>query len=202
MKDRALALAALLQAVEQVQLMANQGQTQTEPLGTCINSLFVFDAEQTEDIYGNRHQLKPGLKRLLNQLQGESTRDNAVIRIALNVLHLERQFNRNAQAMQTVHAALQDIKLQAETSGVTHPDVLAALGKLYADKISPLGPKIMVQGNPVYLAQAQVVCEVRAALLAAVRAALLWRQLGGSYWDFFLSRSRITEATRSLLGMI
>jgi high frequency lysogenization protein len=35
-----------------------------------------------------------------------------------------------------------------------------------------------------------------------VRAALLWRQLGGSYWDFFLSRSRITEATRSLLGMI
>ena len=60
----------------------------------------------------------------------------------------------------------------------------------------------MVQGNPVYLAQAQVVSEVRAALLTAVRAALLWRQLGGSYWDFFLSRGRITEATRSLLGMI
>ena len=79
---------------------------------------------------------------------------------------------------------------------------MAALGKLYAEKISPLGPKIMVQGNPVYLAQAQVVSEVRAALLAAVRAALLWRQLGGSYWDFFLSRGRITEATRSLLGMI
>ena len=202
MKDRALALAALLQAIEQVQLMANQGQAQTEPLSICINSLFVFDADQTEHIYGNRHQLKPGLKRLLNQLQGESARDNAVTRIGLNVLHLERQFNRNAQAMQAVHAALQDIKIQAKSSGATHPDVLVALGKLYAEKVSPLGPKIMVQGNPVYLAQAQVVSEVRAALLAAVRAAVLWRQLGGSYWDFFLSRGRIAEATRSLLGVI
>ena len=202
MKDRALALAALLQAVEQVQLMANQGQAQTEPLSTCINSLFVFDADQTEHIYGNRHQLKPGLRRLYSQLQGESARDNAVTRIGLNVLHLERQFNRNAQAMQAVHAALQDIKGQAETSGATHPDVLAALGRLYAEKVSPLGPKIMVQGNPVYLAQAQVVSEVRAALLAAVRAAVLWRQLGGSYWDFFLSRGRLTEATRSLMGLV
>ena len=202
MKDRALALAALLQAVEQVQLMANQGQAQTEPLSTCINSLFVFDADQTEHIYGNRHQLKPGLKRLVNQLQGESARDNAVTRISLNVLHLERQFNRNPKAMQAVHAALQDIKIKAETTGPTHPDVLADLGRLYAEKISPLGPKIMVQGNPVYLAQSQVVAEVRATLLSAVRAAVLWRQLGGTYWDFFLSRGRLTEATRSLLGVI
>jgi high frequency lysogenization protein len=73
---------------------------------------------------------------------------------------------------------------------------------LYAEKVSPLGPKIMVQGNPVYLAQAQVVSEVRAALLAAVRAAVLWRQLGGSYWDFFLSRRQLNEATRGLLGQV
>ena len=44
MKDRIIALAALLQAVEQVQLMANQGQAQTDPLATCINSLIAFDA--------------------------------------------------------------------------------------------------------------------------------------------------------------
>ena len=202
MKDRALALAALLQAVEQVNLMANQGQAQTEPLATCINSLFVFDADQTEHIYGNRHQLKAGLKCLSNQLHGEAARDNTITRIALNVLHLERQFNRNPRAMQAVHAKLQDIKMQAEPSGATHPDILAALGALYAEKVSPLGPKIMVQGNPVYLAQAQVVSEVRAALLAAVRAAVLWRQLGGSYWDFFLSRRQLNEATRGLVGQV
>ena len=202
MKDRILALAALLQAVEQVNLMANQGQAQTEPLAACINSLFVFDAADTEQVFGNRHQLKPGLKRLYSQLQGESSRDNAITRIALNVLQLERQFARNAKALAAVHDALQEIAAERDRLGATHPDVLAKLGKLYAEQVSPLGQKIMVQGNPVYLAQSQVVAEVRAALLAAVRAAVLWRQMGGSYWDLFLSRGRMTQAARELQGLV
>jgi high frequency lysogenization protein len=202
MKDRVLALAALLQAVEQVNLMANQGQAQTEPLAVCIDSLFVFDATDTEQVFGNRHQLKPGLKRLYSQLQGESSRDNAITRIALNVLQLERQFARSKSALAAVHDALQEIAAERDRLGATHPDVLAKLGKLYADKVSPLGQKIMVQGNPVYLAQGQVVAEVRAALLAAIRAAVLWRQLGGSYWDLFLSRGRMVQAARELQGLV
>lgn len=201
MKDRIIALAALLQAVEQVQLMANQGQAQTDPLATCINSLFAFDAADAESVYGNRHQLKPGLKRLSAQLLGEGGRDNAITRIALNLLHLERQFQRRPAAMAEVHERLQRIRAESGAQPVTHPDTLAALGRLYAESVSPLGPKIMVQGNPVYLAQAQVVAEVRAALLAALRAAVLWRQSGGSYWDFFLARGKMLQATRELQGL-
>lgn len=201
MKDRVIALAALLQAVEQVQLMANQGQAQTEPLATCINSLFAFDAAGAEQIYGNRHQLKPGLKRLHNQLQGESSRDNAITRIALNILHLERQFAKNPKAMEAVRNKLTEISHESQQFGVTHPDILSKLGALYAEKVSPLGAKIMVQGNPVYLAQPQVVAEVRASLLAALRAAVLWRQMGGKYWDFFLSRGTMSQIARELQGL-
>lgn len=75
-----------------------------------------------------------------------------------------------------------------------HPDVLASLGSLYADTISHLKPRVMVQGNPHYLGQAGVVAEIRALLLAAVRSAVLWRQLGGSYWDFLFSRKAMIEA--------
>ena len=201
MRDRVIALAALLQAVEQVQLMANQGQAQTDPLATCINSLFIFDAEDTEQIYGNRHQLKPGLKRLFNQLQGESSRDNTITRIALNILHLERQFAKNLTVMSTVHEQLVAIGIESAQLGATHPDILSKIGTLYAEKVSPLGAKIMVQGNPVYLAQQQVVSEVRAALLAALRAAVLWRQVGGNYWDFFLSRGKMAQVARELQGL-
>jgi high frequency lysogenization protein len=201
MKERVIALAALLQAAEQVQLMANQGQAQTDPLATCINSLFIFDAPNSEHIYGNRHQLKPGLKRLYSQLQGESSRDNAITRIALNVLHLERQFAKNPAVMNVVHEQLTAIGQESQQLGATHPDILSKLGILYAEKISPLGAKIMVQGNPVYLAQQQVVSEVRAALLAAIRAAVLWRQVGGNYWDFFLSRSKMAQAAKELQGL-
>ena len=58
---------------------------------------------------------------------------------------------------------------------------------------------MLVQGNPVYLSQATLVGEVRATLLAALRAAVLWRQSGGSYWDFLLSRRRMVETARELL---
>ena len=201
MKDRVIALAALLQAVEQVQLMANQGQAQTDPLATCINSLFVFDAAGTEQVYGNRHNLKPGFKKLYNQLQGESSRDNAITRIALNVLHLERQFAKNPDVMSLVHDQLSEISQESRQLGVTHPEILAKLGTLYAEKVSPLGAKIMVQGNPVYLAQTQVVSEVRAALLAALRAAVLWRQVGGKYWDFFLSRGKMSQIAHELQSL-
>ena len=201
MKDRIIALAGLLQAIEQVQLMANQGQAQTDPLQTCIGSLFAFDAADCESVFGNRHQLKPGLKRLLRQLEGGTGRDDSMTRIALNMLHLERQFNRRPEVMAAVHAELEQIGNGLGDKALAHPDVLAGLGRLYAEKVSPLGPKIMVQGNPVYLAQSQVVAEVRAALLAGLRAAVLWRQMGGSYWDFFLSRGRMAQAARDLLGL-
>lgn len=199
MKDRTLALAGLLQAVEQVQRMANQGQAETRPLTACINSLFLFDAESTEEIFGGVRELEPGLRRLVAQLEGGSGRDSGQTRIAMNVLHLERRFVRDHAAVESVRKSLENIGHQREQFGASHPSVLGQLGELYAERISPLGPRILIQGNPVYLGQPNVVADVRATLLAALRAAVLWRQLGGSYWDFLLSRRGMANAARELL---
>jgi high frequency lysogenization protein len=57
-----------------------------------------------------------------------------------------------------------------------------------------------VQGNPHYLQQPQVVAEIRALLLAALRSAVLWRQLGGSYWDFVFRRRAMMEVVEEELG--
>jgi high frequency lysogenization protein len=59
---------------------------------------------------------------------------------------------------------------------------------------------VLVQGNPHYLGQAPVVAEVRAVLLSAVRSAVLWRQLGGSLWDFLLRKRAMGEAVEDLLA--
>ncbi len=58
----------------------------------------------------------------------------------------------------------------------------------------------MVQGNPHYLAQANVVSEIRALLLAAVRSAVLWRQMGGTLFDFLLQRRTMLAAIDSALA--
>jgi high frequency lysogenization protein len=42
--------------------------------------------------------------------------------------------------------------------------------------------------------------EVRATLLAALRSAVLWRQVGGSYWDFLFSRRAMVETAQDLLS--
>jgi high frequency lysogenization protein len=198
MKDRVLALAGLLQSVRLVQQMANNGHAETRPLAACIGSLFRFDAESTEDVYGGAAELAPGLERVIAQLDG-SDRDTAQTRIAMNVMHLERKFMASPAAVEEVRKALEEIERQSLHFGPTHPTVLARLGELYASHISNLGPRVLVQGNPVYLSQATVVGEVRATLLAALRSAVLWRQSGGSYWDLLLSRRAMVETARGLL---
>jgi high frequency lysogenization protein len=198
MKDRVLALAGLLQSIRLVQQMANNGESETRALAAVVESLFRFDADSTEEIYGGASELAPGLRRVVAQLDG-SDRDAAQTRMAMNVLHLERRFAASPEAMEKVQRRLEETQRDRQPWEPTHPAVLARLGEVYADLISPLGPRVMVQGNPVYLSQPGVVAEVRAALLAALRSAVLWRQLGGSYWDLLLSRRRMVETAMELL---
>lgn len=200
MKDRALALAGLLQSVQLVQQMAQTGQAETQPLSACVDSLFRFDADTPEEVYGGAARLEPGLRRLLVQLEGGAGRDAAVTRMAMAVLQLERRFVANEAAVEAVRAGLEDAARQHAHWGPTHPTVMARLGELYAKEISPIGPRVLVQGNPVYLGQPDVVGEVRATLLAALRSAVLWRQLGGSYWDFLFSRRALVDAARAWLA--
>jgi high frequency lysogenization protein len=199
MKDRALALAGLLQAVHLVQQMAQTGQAESKPLAACIDSLFRFEAETPEAVFDGAIKLEPGLQRLVNQLEGGAGRDAALTRMAMTVLHLERRFMRQHGAVEAVRAGLEDIGRQHAHWGPTHPTVLARLGELYAKELSPIGPRVLVQGNPVYLGQPDLVGEVRAALLAAIRAAVLWRQLGGSYWDFLFGRRALVQSARGWL---
>ena len=111
------------------------------------------------------------------------------------MLQLERRFVQDGATVNKVASGIERAQRQAAELGDSgHPDVLASLGSLYADTISHLKPRVMVQGNPHYLGQAGVVAEIRALLLAAVRSAVLWRQLGGSYWDFLFGRKAMIEA--------
>lgn len=199
MKDRTLALAGLFQAIGSVKLMATTGQFETTPLATCIESLFRFDADSTEAVFGDAGRLQQGLKILIAQLEGGAGRDTVLTRMAVTVLQLERRFMANGQAGIALQQGLQRLAAQREPDGPTHPALLARLGELYAQVLSPIGPRVLVQGNPTYLGQPQLVGEVRAGLLAAVRCAVLWRQVGGSYWDFLLARRTMVVAARDWL---
>lgn len=192
--DRVLALAGLAQALHQVRRIAETGQSESSVVQASLDSVFRVEADSTLAVYGGVRDLTSGLRVLRGYLSKE-TRDDALPRLAMSVLQLERRFVREGDVVDAVAKGLEDIASRATELGSTHPDVLSALGGLYADTISHLRPRVMVQGNPHYLGQPGVVAEIRAILLAAVRSAVLWRQLGGSMWDLILSRRALLEAT-------
>lgn len=195
--DRVLALAGMAQALAQVRRIADTGQADAAVLATALDSVFQIDADSTAEVYGGAESLRPGLQLLRDHFRNQS-RDDLLPRLALAVLQLERRFSRDPMA-QRVHAGIIGLSPMAARLGPAHPEVLAALGNLYAGTVSHLRPRVLVQGNPHYLGQAQVVAEVRAVLLAALRSAVLWRQLGGSLWDFLLHRRALLEAAEACL---
>ena len=195
--ERVLALAGMVQALAQVRRIADTGQADATVLATALESVFQIDAESPAAVYGGEQALRPGLLLLRDYFQNAS-RDEFLPRLALAVLQLERRFSRDPMA-QRVHAGIIGLGPMAARLGSAHPEVLAAMGGLYASTVSHLRPRVLVQGNPHYLGQAQVVAEVRAVLLAALRSAVLWRQLGGSLWDLLLRRRALLRSVEAHL---
>jgi len=202
MQDRVLALAGLVQALAEVRRIAETGQSDSAALQVALDSVFRIDAESPGAVYGGAGALRPGLRQLRDWLRNDAAaqgRDPMLPKLALSVLQLERRFVRSDVAPK-VHAGIVSLAPGAREHGSTHPDVLSGLGRLYADTVSQLRPRVMVQGNPHYLGQAPVVAEIRAVLLAALRSAVLWRQLGGSLWDLALRRREMAATADALLG--
>ncbi|KRG39488.1 lysogenization protein HflD [Stenotrophomonas pictorum JCM 9942] len=192
--DRVLALAGIAQALQQVRRIAETGHSEAAIVRTAMDSVMRLDAPEPAAVYGSARHVEPGLRLLRDYFRNQG-KDELLPRLALSVMQLERRFVREASTVDKVQAGVRRAAARAQELGESnHPDVLLAMGELYKDTISQLKPKIMVQGNPHYLNQAPVVSEIRALLLAAVRSAVLWRQLGGNYWDFLISRKTMVEA--------
>jgi len=197
--QRAMALAGLLQALQEVRHLAENGRVDQAHLQTAIDSVLRIDADSVAEIYGGVAPVADGLRTLVGYFDNRLG-DPQLPKLALAVLQLERIFSRDPDAMEEVRSAIARLAGQAHNDGATHPDILARLGDIYAATLSPMKPKVMVQGNPHYLAQPQVVGEIRALLLAAIRSAVLWRQLGGAQWDFLFKRGEMKRAAMALLA--
>jgi len=194
MKQRILPLAGLVQSLRQIRRIAETGQAEASILNAALASIFQIDAASVAAVYGGLPALRPGLLLLRDYLTSQG-QDPQVPKLALSVLQIERRFSADEDMDHQVHQGILNAKRLAERHGSpAHPEVLTALGGLYAETISRLRPKVMVQGNPHYLGQAPLVAEIRAILLAALRSAVLWRQLGGSYWDFAFRRGAMQDA--------
>ena len=192
-----LGLAGLWQAINAVLELAHTGRCEDRSLETAIASILRIDAESPEAVFGGVGEVGPGLVLFADHLDGKK-RDHHLSRIVATVLHLERRLSRQPGLRTSLQQGIEGAQRTAASLGNTHDSVIARLDDLYTATVSNLRPRVMVQGNPLYLTQPRIVGRIRTLLLAAIRAAVLWRQSGGTRLGILLRRKRLVAAARRL----
>ncbi len=198
-RDRCIALAGLFQAAELARQVARHGMADANAIGSSIYSLFQTDPPSVEAVYGGSQGIVLGLETLLRQLAGGRDRDLETTRYVIALLHLERKLSRRRPMLAEIARGLEQTAARLDHFPMSHSNITAGLAGIYSQTISTLQPRIMVQGEPLYLQNPENVNRIRALLLAGIRSALLWRQCGGGRLQVLLRRSRLSQAARTLL---
>lgn len=206
LRDQTVALAGVTQAVRIVDQLSKTGSQPLEFLEASINSLFVFDLEKPEDIYGGLPGVRLGLQNLCALLANQrETGQRDTARYFFNVLHLERRFAADEAMRDVVRSRLEHASFRAEHFAAHVGEVCHSIAGIYQDTFSTLPQRIKVTGSAQHLENRQNADVVRSLLLAAVRSAYLWRQLGGRRWKLAFQRRAMLRTAQELsrgLGLV
>ncbi len=195
-REQVLALAAMFQGLGEIRRIAREGRGSEQEIATCLSGLLTpFDGD-IGAAYGGAVRLLPGLRRLHGQLTDPSEAE--LTRYAVVLMHLERKLMKRRAMLSQLAEGLDQARRQAEHFHPTHDNVVAGLGGLYADTVSTLRPRVMVQGERQWLEDDRNANRIRALLLAGVRATTFWRQAGGSRLRLVFGRNRLLRATDRL----
>lgn len=196
-----IALAGVFQAARLVVQLAHEGRCESTPLEASLHSVLRIDASSPAAVFGGLDGVRDGLSLFADVLEGRGAEAGAT-RIAVTVLHLERKLSRHADMLGMVREGIERVARDLGRGELDTDALAERLGALYADTVSTLKPRVIVQGSGIHLSQPLVVGRIRAALLAAIRAAVLWRQMGGSHWRLFFGRRRLARRAEALHSTI
>lgn len=200
--DQTLALAGIYQAASLVKQIANTGKANTAHIESSLETLFRFDAESVEQVYGSIAGVSHGIKILHQHLVDRSSRDLEITKYALSLIMLEKKLSDTPAMLDEISERLNKIESQFDFFSLSHENTIAKLGQIYKDTISTLGPKIIVTGEQPYLSSENNASKVRALLLAGIRSAVLWRQCGGSRWQFLFGRKAYITECENILARL
>ncbi|MGD8514385.1 MAG: high frequency lysogenization protein HflD [Granulosicoccaceae bacterium] len=201
--DKVIAFAGILQATHCVKDIATTGRTDNDALQACIESLFIIDAEKTEDVFGGLQRLRYGIGQGTKLFTNDSKKiDMESMQYTIAAVQLERKLARQPQMLAQISDGIERARQQAAVFTTTHENVIANLAGLYSDTISTLKPRILVNGDPTWLNDTQNVQKIRALLLAAIRSAVLWRQSGGTRLQLLFSRKKYLAEFQRLFNSL
>jgi high frequency lysogenization protein len=206
LSERVIALAGIFQAASLTQHFARQGRGDPAAFTASVESILNIEAVSTEEVYGGVEGVFLGLKLLHDKLSGATdAKDLELARYVIAMIQLERTLAKRPDVLDTIRHGIQAAQSQTslieadELDGVERPNLIEKLAELYTQTLSTLSPRIMINGEPGYLANPRIAASIRAVLLAGIRSVVLWRQLGGNRWQLLLSRKKIAAEAKKQL---
>ena len=207
LEQQTIALAGVAQAARLVDQISKTGSYPLEFLEPSIHSLFEFQSDSVEAIYGGLPGVKLGLHNLSSLLASQKNEQDSrdVVRYVFSMLYLERKFAANEDMMSVVRSRLEHASFRAEHFANHVNDLCHSVSGIYQDTLSQLKFRIKVSGSAQHLQNQQNADIIRALLMAGIRSAFLWRQLGGRRWKLVLQRKRLLQTSQHLsrgLGVV
>lgn len=198
-EDKTIALAGVFQAAQLVKDIAREGKSNHAAIESSIESLLNFDAPDVTSVYGNVSGIIQGLRTLQNQLDNKTQNRNIdITRYAITLVHLQKKLDKKPEMIDEISTRLDTVKSQLDYFDLSHPNTIAKLAEIYKTTISTILPKIMIEGEQVYLSNNNNADKIRALLLAGIRAAVLWNQTGGSRLQLLFSRKKYIASAKLL----
>lgn len=194
-REEVLGLGAVFLCLGEVRAIAERGQYNATPIKACLEGLLGQYNNSVETLYGGPDQLKTGVQSLAQHLSQPQTMQ--LTQYLLGVIQLDRKLQKQPQRFQGILTGLERAREQARYfDQIDHQSVLFGIAELYAEQVSGLTPRIMVQGHAQYLQDERNAATIRCLLLSAIRACGLWRMAGGGRFKLVLRRGAIVEAAR------
>ena len=199
-ESQTLALAGIMQCAYLVDRIARTGQADAAAVNGILHSLFVFDSNEPERVYGGIHNLQLGLRVLRDTLAVHNHEEyRGCIRYAFGILELQKKLDGNSKAQTTIRNRLLHTEKKLEHFTQDINEISSSIAAIYQDTISHFNYRIQVTGSAQQLQNTANADRIRALLLAGIRSAWLWRQLGGRRWQLIMLRSRLLKTASALI---
>jgi len=199
MQYQVMALAAMCQAAQMVQKVAQGKSVNSYELEMMLSSLIITDPSSPDEIYRSQADLREGYRLVVQQLDSGPEKSVELVKYVGGLIQLERALNSKPQQLNLLGSKIDDIKRRLSHFEITDESVIAGFADIYADVVSPLGQRIQVFGDPNLLQQKHIQNKIRALLLVGIRAAVLWRQMGGKRRQFILSKGKLVRTAKTMI---
>ena len=194
--------AAVVECALLVDLLSREGSAPAGMMQSLADSLFRFEWDRTEEVFGGLVALRRGLEALDDMLRyGTETEHGPALRYALAMLHLGRLLSRDRKRLAEIRSRLGHAAVKQAHFSSRFDELAASLAAIYQECVSPMRFRIRVRGSARQLQDPRVAERIRALLLCGLRAAVMWRHLGGRARRLLLDRHGLRASVATLLAV-